>query len=151
VRFRLPLGLNDSRILNSINHSFVAVDERVVLAEMKKVCCRHRRNGSVQEFPPNVACGVAIADSSPAASRRPADPPYRWIYCAWISKTSSSDKNAGSMKLVPQPQLASFWNDFPYRLCAHSWAAPNFFRRAEAVAGAMISCLPSVLTSSGVS
>jgi hypothetical protein len=31
-------------------HSLVAVDERMVPAEMKKVRCRHRRDGLAQEF-----------------------------------------------------------------------------------------------------
>src|SRR5258708_5499691 len=51
----------------------------------------------------------------------------------------------------PETQSASLRNAFPYRLWAHSWAASNFFRRAEGFAGATNSCLPSVLTSSGVS
>jgi hypothetical protein len=40
-----------------------------------------------------------MADSSPAASRSPGDPPYRSICCSWISRTSSSERNTGSMDL----------------------------------------------------
>jgi len=46
--------------------------------------------------PPNVACGVAIADSSAAESRIPDEPPYRSICCWWISRTSSSARKRGS-------------------------------------------------------
>src|SRR5689334_14001278 len=46
---------------------------------------------------------------------------------------------------------ASFRNAFPYRLCAHSWAASNFRLRLDGLAGVTINFLPSVLTSSGVS
>src|ERR1039457_744528 len=55
------------------------------------------------------------------------------------------------MKCAPGIHSASLRNAFPYRLCADSCAALNFFRRLDGLAGAMISCLPSVLTSSGVS
>ena len=46
---------------------------------------------------------------------------------------------------------ASAGNAFPYRLCAQSCAASKLFRRGESLAGVTINCLPSVLTSRGVS
>lgn len=55
------------------------------------------------------------------------------------------------MESVNESHSASFWKVFPYRWCAHSWAASNFFRRAEGFARETINRLPSVLTSSGVS
>lgn len=131
--------------------SLIAVEEGVVLAEMKKAGCCHSRNGSVQEFVAECRLGRGYGRFKSGSVAIPGDPPYRSICCSWISGTSSRDRNTDSMKCVPVTHSASFRNALPYRLCAHSWAASNFFRRADGLAGATISCLPSVLTSSGVS
>src|ERR1035441_4449103 len=55
--------------------SFVAVEERVVLAEMKEVRCRHGRNGGVQEFTAECCLGRGcgrLESAAVAESRSPA-------------------------------------------------------------------------------
>src|ERR1700730_10286447 len=136
---RLPIVHQQESDGGVCPHSLVAVDKRMILAEMKQVCRRYSGNRGVKELPVERRLEVATADSSPAASRSPGDPPYRSICCSWISSISSSDRNTGSMKVAPQTHSASFRKVFPYRLCAHSWASSNFFRRLEGFAGAMIS------------
>ena len=93
-------------------HSFVAVEERVVLAEMKQVRRAIAGMEVCRYSPPNVAWGVATADSRPAASRSPDDPPYRSICCSWISRTSSSERNTGST-MLPLTYSASLRNALP--------------------------------------
>jgi len=75
-----------------------------------------------RESPPVVACGVATA-----RVRGSRELPGR--------KTGSMARSAGCSE--------RFLSALPYRRCTNSWAASNFLRRAEGVAGATNNCLPS--------
>ena len=59
--------------------SFVPVHERLILSDMERVGRCHIEQSRVEELVPNVARGMATADSSAPRSRRPSLPPNNLI------------------------------------------------------------------------
>ena len=90
VRRRLYAVKPQEHEAGAQRHPLVAVDERMVSAEIIQICRRHVGPIRYGDLPPSVACGAATADSSNARSRIPSEPPNRAMASAWISSTIST-------------------------------------------------------------
>jgi hypothetical protein len=71
------------------------LDERVILAEMKKIGCSHRRKEEYRYSPPKVALCLATADSRLATSPIPGDRCIGRSVAHRISSTSSRVRVVG--------------------------------------------------------